>query len=132
MCWYKVGSEILPKQWPPGKHIARSRKRLILDFTVFTARVRNINDRTTSPQHIESLWILVHVCFTFPKYDTKIECLCKYSNNCFVFLNWKYTSYFAQYIFSKYWKEYHSLCKMLLLRNKSHVVISMIEVKIEM
>ena len=46
VCWYEVGSEFLPKQWPPGKHrFARSRKRLIHDFTVSTAHVRDINGR---------------------------------------------------------------------------------------
>ena len=46
VCWYEVGSEILPKQWPPGEHrFARSRKRLIHDFTVSTAHVGNINGR---------------------------------------------------------------------------------------
>ena len=29
--------------------------------------------------------ILVHVCFTFWKYVTIIECLCKYSNHCLFF-----------------------------------------------
>ena len=44
--WYEVGSEFLPKQWPPGKlRLARSRKRLIHSFNVSTAHVRNINGR---------------------------------------------------------------------------------------
>ena len=30
--------------------------------------------------------ILVHVCFTFGEYVTKIECLCKYSNHWLYFL----------------------------------------------
>ena len=45
-CWYKGGIEFLPRQWPPGKHrFARSRKRLIHDFTVSTAHLRNIHGR---------------------------------------------------------------------------------------
>ena len=56
VCLYELGSEFLPKQWRPGKHrLARSRKRLIHDFKVSTAHVRNINSRKTSSRHIESL-----------------------------------------------------------------------------
>ena len=74
---------------------------------------------------------LVHVCFTFRKYVTKIECLCKYSNHCFVFLNKEYNSYSATYL-ENTGRNIILCVKMLLLRNKSHVPISMIEVKIEM
>ena len=53
--------------------------------------------------------ILIHVRFTFRKYVTKIECLCKYSNHYFVFLNRGYISCSGQYIFRKYWKKYYTL-----------------------
>ena len=46
VCWYEVGSEFLPKQWPPGKHrFTRGRKKLIHDFKASTAHVQNINGR---------------------------------------------------------------------------------------
>ena len=71
--------------------------------------------------------IFVHVCFTFQKYVTKIECLCKYSNYCFVF--------WIPVLLSTYLETTGRniiLCiEMLLLRNKSHFLISMIVVKIE-
>ena len=73
--------------------------------------------------------ILVNVCFTFRKNVSKIECLWKYSNHCFVFLNREYIFYSAQYICRKCWKEYYTL---LLLKIKSHVLIWMIVVKTEM
>ena len=39
-----VRSYFLTKQWPPGKHrFAGSRKRLMHDFKVSTAHVRDIN-----------------------------------------------------------------------------------------
>ena len=73
--------------------------------------------------------ILVHVCFTFWKYVTKIECLCKYSNHCFVF--WIENTFLT--LLSTYLENTERnimLCvKMPLLRNKSHVPISMIVVK---
>ena len=92
-CWYEVGIEFLPKQWPPGKHsFARSRRRLIHDFTVSNAHVPK--SMVGKLQHSISTWCenqaffnyfhpkvffhtLVNVCFTFQKYVTKIECLCK-------------------------------------------------------
>ena len=55
--------------------------------------------------------ILVHVCCPFRKYVTLIECLCKYSNHCLIFLNREYIFYSAQYIFRKYWKEKYTLCQ---------------------
>ena len=148
VCWHEVGSEFLQKQWPPGKHrFARSRKKLIHDFKVSTAHVQNINGRYISTRHIESqqkpsffnyfhskvfFFILDHVCFTFRIYVTKMECLCKYSNHCFVF--WIGNIFLI--LLSTYLENTRRniiLCaKMLLLANKSHVLISMIEVKIEM
>ena len=49
------------------------------------------------------------------------------------FFNREYISYSVQYIFKKYWEEYYILCvKILLLKEMSRVLISVIAVKIEM
>ena len=72
--------------------------------------------------------ILVNVCFTFRKYVTKFECLCKYSNHSFVFLNREYI--FCSVHIQKILEGI--LYFLLLLRNKSHVLIWIIVVKIEM
>ena len=122
------------KRWPPGKHrFARSGERLIHDFTVSTAHVRNINGCKLQHgilNHCKNqaffnyfhfkifFLILVHACFTFRKCVTKIECLYKYSNHCFVFLNREYISYSGQHIFRKYWKEYYTLCKDVVVEKK--------------
>ena len=92
-CWYKGGIEFLPRQWPPGKHrFARSRKRLIHDFTISTAHVpksmvgklqlgiSNCFENQAFFNYFDPkvfFLILVNVCFTFQKYVTKTECLCK-------------------------------------------------------
>ena len=77
-------------------------------------------------------FILVHVCFTFREFITKIECQCKYSNHFLVFwIGNKLTILASTYLESTGRKII--LCvKMLLLRDKSHVLISMIKVEIEM
>ena len=40
--------------------------------------------------------------------------------------------YSAQYIFRKYWQDYYTLCSDVIVEKQSHVLISMIVVKIEM
>ena len=125
-----------------GKYrFPRSRKRSMHDFTVSTAHVRSMignlqhgilncceNQAFFNYFHSKVFFLIfVHVCFTFQKYVTKIECLCKYSNYCFVF--------WIPVLLSTYLETTGRniiLCiEMLLLRNKSHFLISMIVVKIE-
>ena len=48
------------------------------------------------------------------------------------FFEWLNTSYSAQYIFRKYWQDYYTLCSDVIVEKQSHVLISMIVVKIEM
>ena len=119
VCWYEVGSEFLPKQWSPGKW---SRKKQFQQFqlrmcqTLMVCKLQyGISNRCENKAffnyfHSKVFFlILVNVCLTFRKYVTKIECLCKYSNHCSVFLNREYIFHSAQDIFRKYSKEYYTL-----------------------
>ena len=70
----------------------------------------------------DSFLIHVVVCFTFRKYVTIIEYLCKYSNHCFLFLSTEYISYSAQYIFTrKYWQEYYTIIIIILMLSSKKV-----------
>ena len=58
---------------------------------------------------VSFLILLMHIYFTFQKYVIIIKCIWKYLNPWLPFLNREDISYYVQYIFRKYWQEYHIL-----------------------
>ena len=124
MCsWYEVGGEFLLKHWPSKNRFTSLWKRLIRDFTVSTAHVRNSllgNFENSTLNCCENqiflnyfhskvfFLILVQVCFTFPKHVTIIECLCKYSNHC---------------LFSWIWNIFLILLRTYLLENNGRNIV---------
>ena len=99
MCsWYEVGSEFLPKKWPPentewleaerGEYTISEFQLHMCETSMVGKLQHGILNRCGNQAffnyfHSKVFFlILVRVCFTFRKYVTKIEILRKYLNHC--------------------------------------------------
>ena len=144
--WYKVGDAFLTKHWPPENIDLLEAKRGYYTISQIHLRMWEIlmvdklkkdilnpceNQAFFNNFHSKVLFfILVHV--PFQKDTIIIECLCKYSNHCLLFMNREDISYLAQHIFRKYLQEYYTFSKDAMVEKKLHVLILMISFKIEM